>query len=290
MNVSEEILDHYQRKMRLRGFTQDTKQNYLYYFRQFVRAFAGAVRDLPVSEIEKYIDAQNIANENTQGVLICSIRFYYVSVLGRKEELYNITRAKKRERLHDLLSLDEVVRLLRTIENIKQRALVQVLYSCALRNREARQLLTSHIDWVASRLKVVGGKGKKDRYVPIPPGTLNVLKQYCDKHFYELSKPQILFRGENPNEFYSSGSLQKVVKRAALAAEIHKEVKPHVLRHAKATHWRNAGMQLDDIRDLLGHGSTKTTETYLHTGIEDIENRLHEAEIRMREKYFRAAA
>jgi len=211
-------------------------------------------------------------------------------VLGRKQELYKITRAKKRERLHDLLSLEEVVNLLRAIKNIKQRALVQLLYSCALRNREARQLLTTHIDWTASRLKVVGGKGKKDRYVKIPTGTINILKQYCDKCFYEMNKPQILFRGDKPNEFYSSRSLQLVIKRAARASEINKDVTPHVLRHAKATHWRNAGMQLDDIRDLLGHGSTKTTEIYLHTGVEDIENRLQEAESRMREKFFKAAA
>ena len=62
------------------------------------------------------------------------------------------------------------------------------------------------------------------------------------------------------------------------------------MRHACATHWRNAGMQLDDIRDLLGHASTKTTETYLHSGVEDIEERLEEASEKMREKYRQVAA
>jgi len=286
----QKIIDKYTEKMRLRGFTEDTKTNYLSYFKAFVAHFGIRVNELPVSEIECYIDSLDITNENTQGVLICAIRFYYINVLGRKEELYKITRAKKRVRLHDLFSLDEIVRLLRSISNPKQRALVQVLYSCALRNREARQLMTNHIDWQASRLKVVGGKGKKDRYVPIPKGTLNILKQFCDKFFYDIDKPQILFRGDKPGEFYSSRSLQLIIGRAARKAGINKKASPHVLRHACATHWRNAGMQLDDIRDLLGHGSTKTTELYLHTGIEDIENRMEEATTKMREKYFKQAA
>lgn len=285
MTITEQILDKYSEKMRLRGFTADTKKNYLYYFTQLVRRFGERVAELPVSEIESYIDSLNIENENTQGVLICAIRFYYIDVLGRKEKLYKITRAKKRERLHDLLSLEEVVCLLRAIKNPKQRAMVQLLYSCALRNSEARHAMTNQVDWKSSRFKVVGGKGKKDRYVKIPVGTLNILKTYCEKYFYDFDRPQLLFRGQKQGEYYSARSLQAVVENAAKVAGINKEVKPHTLRHACATHWRSAGMQLDDIRDLLGHSSTKTTETYLHSGIEDIENRLEDASKLMRKKF-----
>ena len=218
MTEIDVILENYQLKMRGRGFTEDTKTNYMSYFKKFIYRFNGAIVNLPLLDIEKYIDSLNLTNENTQGVCICAIRFYYTNVLGRKEELYKITRAKKRERLHDLLSLDEVVRILRAIKNPKQRAIVQLLYSCALRNSEARHAMTNHIDWQASRFKVVGGKGKKDRYVKIPPGTLNILKAYCEKNFYELDKPQILFRGQKQGEYYSSRSLQVVVENATKAA------------------------------------------------------------------------
>ena len=109
-------------------------------------------------------------------------------------------------------------------------------------------------------LYVRGGKGKKDRDLPLPQSLLLVLREQFREH-----RPIIfLFEGQHPGEPYGERSLQLVVKQAASRAGILRPISLHMLRHSYATHLMEAGTDTRIIQDLLGHSSIKTTEIYTH--------------------------
>jgi integrase/recombinase XerD len=109
-------------------------------------------------------------------------------------------------------------------------------------------------------LCIHGGKGKKDRDLPLPDSLLQLLRQ----QFRQFRPVTFLFEGQEPGEPYSNRSLQQVIKQAAARAGILRPVTLHMLRHSYATHLLEAGTDIRVIQDLLGHASIKTTEIYTH--------------------------
>ncbi|UYZ59554.1 tyrosine-type recombinase/integrase [Hymenobacter latericus] len=107
---------------------------------------------------------------------------------------------------------------------------------------------------------VRGGKGKKDRDLPLPVSLLHLLR----KQYRQFRPVTFLFEGQQPGEPYSERSLQQLVKQAAARAGIRRPVTLHMLRHSYATHLLEAGTGIRVIQDLLGHASIKTTEIYTH--------------------------
>ncbi|WP_394772165.1 tyrosine-type recombinase/integrase, partial [Mucilaginibacter sp.] len=144
--------------------------------------------------------------------------------------------------------------------NRKHRAMLMLAYGLGLRLGEVLALVPADIDSRRMVLYVRGGKGKKDRDLPLPESLLLLLREQFREH-----RPVIyLFEGQHPGEPYSERSLQMVVKQAASRAGIHRPVSLHMLRHSYATHLMEAGTDTRIIQDLLGHSSIKTTEIYTH--------------------------
>ena len=110
-------------------------------------------------------------------------------------------------------------------------------------------------------------KGAKDRVIPIPQDTLNVLREY-----YQAYKPkEFLFNGDSNHSQYSERSIQQVFHLAKHAAGIYKHVTVHSLRHSRATHLLCNGMDSALIMRFLGHSNIKTTNNfYLHTKVDDL--------------------
>jgi site-specific recombinase XerD len=142
----------------------------------------------------------------------------------------------------------------------KHRAVLLTLYAAGLRLSEATNLKIPDIDSQRMQLKVNGGKGGKDRYVPISPRLLEELRTYW-KHDRPTS---YLFPGKTADVPLSSATIQKACKMAAAQARINKIVTPHTLRHSYATGLLEAGVDLMAISKLLGHSSFVTTMIYLH--------------------------
>ena len=134
------------------------------------------------------------------------------------------------------------------------------LYAAGLRLAEATHLKLPDIDSQRMQLKVNGGKGNKDRYVPISPRLLEELRTY-----WKIARPSnYLFPGKTPDTPLSGATIQKACKLAAAQARITKTVTPHTLRHSFATALLEAGVDLMAISKLLGHSSFVTTMIYLH--------------------------
>lgn len=166
------------------------------------------------------------------------------------------------------LSLHEVERLLdapdlKTPYGIRDRAILELLYSSGLRVTELSTLEMHQIDLEQGYLRVVG-KGSKERIVPIGGAALTALESYLNSSRPFFVKPRTgseLFLSERGSAI-SRKMIWVVIKRWAKAAGIDKPVKPHLLRHSFATHLLSGGADLRVIQEMLGHADISTTQIY----------------------------
>ena len=175
-------------------------------------------------------------------------------------ELQMLPRPKKERKLPNVLSKEEVGKILSSVANEKHKTILYLIYSAGLRVGEVVRLEFSDIDTKRMLIKVRQGKGRKDRYTLLSDKALQQLKKY-----YMLYKPEKwLFPGGKEDSFLTERSVQKVFEQACLKANIKKQATVHTLRHSIATHLLEGGTDLRYIQELLGHSSSKTTEIYTH--------------------------
>jgi site-specific recombinase XerD len=147
----------------------------------------------------------------------------------------------------------------------RDNMILKCLYYLGLRNSELRSLRVEDIDSINRTVKVIQGKGKKDRYVPIPGDFAAELRA-----FISGKSSGLLFEGRNEDGALSDRHLRRIVKEYARLANVrkHEEVHPHTLRHSYATHLQNSGVPLNIIQNMLGHTRLETTAIYTHMGID----------------------
>jgi integrase/recombinase XerD len=168
-------------------------------------------------------------------------------------------------KLPRFLSPHEVAEMFRVSElSPRDNMLIKCMYYLGLRNSEVRTLHTDDIDAINSTVKVVQGKGKKDRYVPIPAGFSQELKAYIK------GRKGFMFEGRGSEGTLSDRHIRRIVKGYAESASVRKyeEIHPHTLRHSYATHLQNNGVPLNVIQAMLGHERIETTTIYTHLGID----------------------
>ena len=245
-------------------YSPSTIKTYRAYFSDFMEYHKGRNIDrLKVADINKYI--LYLVNEkkisvSQQNMRINAIKFYYEKVKGGQRQYYGgITRAKEYKSLPEVLSRNEVARILACLSNRKHRCMISLIYSAGLRRSELLNLTPKDI--ISERMLVrIMGKGRKCRYSLLSEKLLKDLREY----FKEYRPQKWLFEGETPGEQYSASALVKILKEAASRAGIKHRVHVHMLRHSFATHLLEQGTDLRTIQELLGHNDIKTTSIYLH--------------------------
>jgi integrase/recombinase XerD len=216
---------------------------------------------------------------------ICSsgIRFFYPHVLQRDWHTLSLLRAQPTHRLPAVLSVEAVRRLLKAATPLHNQVSCTTVYSLGLRLHAALSLQVSDIDGQRLQVHVPRGKGAKDRYVPLPPETLALLRTYWKTH----RNPTWLFpatgrdQQQGPTATFPMrrASVQGAFRKAKGRAGINKMgVALHPLRHSYAPHLLEAGVNPRLIQRYLGHTQLETTMVYLHltqTGHEDAYTRLN---------------
>ncbi|NHF60283.1 tyrosine-type recombinase/integrase [Flavobacteriaceae bacterium TP-CH-4] len=217
------------------------------------------------------IDKNDLENFNTNYILANGYSFTYqnqaISALklfykheGRDISMADsLERPKKESKLPEVLSIDEVKNILSSISNLKHQTLLSMLYACGLRIGECLNIKTKDLNLDRGFTHIKSGKGRKDRYVPIPHRMCILLKKYIDA--YQPS--DYLFEGANGGK-YSPVSARQLLKRAVNTIGIKKSITLHTLRHSHATHLLERGTDIRYIQELLGHNSPKTTMIYTH--------------------------
>ena len=187
------------------------------------------------------------------------IRFFYTQTLRRPWP--NVPLPKRTKTLPEVLSREEVARLLASTTNVRQRALLMTTYGGGLRVSEVVRLQASDIDAGRGMLRVEQGKGRKDRYTLLGPRLVAELRRYWQ--LYRLTPPWLFPRQSKPAPLPSE-TAQRMYYAATERAGITKAGGMHALRHAFTTHLLEGGADLATLQRLLGHESVTTTMPYVH--------------------------
>jgi len=181
-------------------------------------------------------------------------------IMGKQEKALKMPPVRDSETMPVVLSAQEVKALLSKTQNLKHRVLIGLLYGSGLRMNEARKVKIVDLDVQRLQLRVVQGKGRKDRYVVLSKLLVKGIAQYLAKE-----NPQVyLFNGQTPAEPMGERSIQWIINEAVERAGIKKATTCHTLRHSFATHLLENGVDLFSIKEQLGHARIETTLVYLH--------------------------
>jgi len=253
----------YLEKMQELRYSEQTIKTYKSLFEEFINYYHKSditkIDEHMIKSFMRHLVTERKVSASYQNQAINAVKFYYERILGGQRKVYYIDRPRKEKTLPTVLSEEEVISILQSIENIKHKAILMTIYSAGLRISEAINLKLKDIDSKRMQIRIEQSKGKKDRYTLLSTKTLDILRKYFCEY-----KPKIwLFEGQGGDQ-YSSRSIQNILKMAVCSTDIKKHVTVHTLRHSFATHLLENGTDLRYIQSLLGHESSKTTEIYTH--------------------------
>lgn len=256
-------MDTLERQLVLERKSYATIKAYKYHFRGFLRYFSNwDPQKLGADQIKEYLFyliRKKRISKSAQNQVINAVKAYYERVLGQERKVYDLERPKKDFKLPNVMSKEEIARLLGVIENIKHKCLLVVMYGGGLRAGEVVRLKLSDVNFKEGTLLIRDSKGGKDRFTLLSKPGGKLLEQYLLEY-----QPRIwLFEGQR-GDHYSVRSLQKVFERSLQKAGIVRPLTSHSLRHSFATHMIEKNADLETVRRLLGHQSIKTTQIYLH--------------------------
>jgi integrase/recombinase XerD len=249
--------------MTYRNYSLRTHEAYLYHVKHLASYYHRSPEKITEKEVEQWLMFLFLKKKLAPASVMQAsnaLKFLYCQVLERDDFLLNISLPKREQKIPDLLTPKEVKQIISASKNRKIYAMLSLCYGCGLRVSEVTAVQVNQIDSKNQRLKIVQGKGKKDRMVPITSGVLNVLREYWQ--YYR--SPHYLFYGSRDEQRLSDNTLQKSYKATKERSGVTKKGGIHALRHAYATHQLDAGMPIHQLKDILGHTDIRTTLRYLH--------------------------
>ena len=251
--------------MRIRNLSPRTIKSYVYKVARFAKCFERSPSILGPEDVRTYLLSLINEGYSRSSIIqsVCALRFLYKTTLRRNWQNQQLPFPKNQRQLPVVLSTSEVRMFLDAVASPKHRVFLLTLYSTGLRLGEGLNLVPEDIDSERMVIRVRGGKGNKDRYVPLAPKLLAELR----RHYAETTPKTWLFEGNRPGRQPRRDSVRKACARACARAGISKHVRPHILRHSFATHLLEAGADLITVQLLLGHKDLSTTAIYLHVAV-----------------------
>jgi site-specific recombinase XerD len=253
--------------MILKNYSSKTIKSYLCTVKQFWAFCERRREEVTFSKdnaVETYLlfrfKEQKVSWQTVNGDY-SGLRLFYVHILDRKWDLRKLPRPKKQNTLPKVIRPEEVELLIENGACYKHKVFMTLLYSTGLRLGEALRLRVEDVDVAGMRLRVLDGKGHKDRYTLLSPTCLDMLRFYIRAY-----KPQggLLFNGKYKGTAWSDKTAQSAIKDARRKAKLPEFVTAHTLRHCFATHLLQSGTDLVTIQKLMGHKHLKTTARYIH--------------------------
>ena len=270
--INTHIMPAMEQHLKLKSYSQSTIKTYMNEVGIFLRTIrhhpADKFTTQRIKDYLQYCSEKLALTENTLHSRMNALKFYYEQVLKREKLFWDIPRPKKGNLLPKVLSKEEMIRLIKAIENVKHKTMIMLGYACGLRVSEITGLETKDVDEDRKLLLINRGKGKKDRVVSLSPVMLVMIREY--KTIYNPEK--YLFEGQRKGTSYSIRSLESIIQAAKQKAGISKTGSMHMLRLSFATHLLDKGTDVVFIQKLLGHNDIKTTLRYLHVTNKDMLN------------------
>lgn len=268
------MLDDYNYYLRMeRAMSQNTVASYCSDVEKFLQSYCGRMEDVSTADIEEYLETCTRLSERSQARLLSSLRSFFdwlvLEGILKDNPCDRVDGPKIGRYLPDVLSEEEVAAMIdgfsgETWQQVRDRAILEMLYGCGLRVSEAVSMTISSLYLDKGFVRIIG-KGNKERLVPIGDMAADAIGDYL------LVRPlpaesrysDILFLNRFGKSL-SRVSMFNMVKNQARAVGITKEISPHTFRHSFATHLIEHGADLRMVQEMLGHESISTTEIYTH--------------------------
>lgn len=239
--------------------TIETYSNCIKKFLEFTNKTIDQINKKDALDFLNYLQERKYSG-NSLNVYHMAIRFLMEDIL-RKNIRLDIKYCKRPMRLPEVLTREEVLRILESIKNHKHRLIISLLYGAGLRVSELLNLKVKEINFENKYGFVRRGKGNKDRIFILPEKIYFQLKELINSE--NLSDEDFLFL-TNRREQYSPRTIAEIIKTACKINEIKRKIHPHTMRHSFATHLIQNGNSVSEVQSLLGHKSPETTMVYVH--------------------------
>ena len=251
--------------MQLRRLSKNTQAAYLFAVRELAKHYMKPPEQLGTSAILDYIlylqNTRKLA-WSTIRVVIAALKFCYGVTLNRPAVVLAIPERRTPHRLPEILNPDELQRLFAAARKPLHRTILMTMYATGMRASEVVRLQARLIDSGRMVIRVEGGKGEKDRYVPLSPTLLEELRAHWKRYHPEVWLFPSFAPG-HPHDPPHRNFPSLIFNQAKRDAGIQKKGGSHTLRHCFATHMLEAGVDLHTIKEYLGHKSILTTALYL---------------------------
>ena len=252
-------------RMTVEEKSKQTIKSYVRAVEKLVR-FHGMVhpKDLDIDEVLDFLvnlKEHNQINWRTNKMYVAGLRYYWVHMMDDEAFADRIPYPKEHPSLPKILSRKELTQLFDGCSNLKHRVMFRLIYSSGLRRSELINLRICDIETKDGkcRIRIIKGKGNKDRYTVLSQKVLLELRCYFSKY-----RPKtFLFNGRKKGMRISQGAIRHALQGARKKSGITREVTMHVLRHCFATHSLEHGMNIKRLQILMGHSTLQTTLIYL---------------------------
>ena len=258
---NDEVIEKVERELKLLGHSPRTISSYLTYLNELFN-FTGKIHSrILFEDIKKFLEYLSIERNysgSSLNLARSAISFYYEKML-EKYTVSKIRVKKVGKKLPSVLTKQEVKRIIDAADNLRDKLIVQIMYSCGLRVSEAVNLKLENLDLSNLTGTVRSGKGNKDRRIQLSSILVNTIQAYLKTK--EI--PSMFLFSKTNGLPYTTRTFQLIIKDLAEKAEITKRVHSHIFRHAFGTHLVEDGIDIVRVQALMGHESLETTRLYI---------------------------
>lgn len=256
------LLKKLEENLLLKNYSKQTIKGYLNHVKKYLE-FADKKGINQNSAREFALKKLRAGEPASTGHNIFAIKYFFKEILNQNLDIPN---PKRNKTIPDILTIEEIRKMIEVTSNIKHKLIIKMLYGCGFRVSEIVNLKKLDVNFEEGLIKIRLAKGNKDRFVKIPEAIKEVLATYC-----KIESSEILFQSIRGSKL-TKKTIAKIVQNSAKKACIKKRVYPHLLRHSFATHLLEQGIDLRIIQKLLGHSDIKTTQIYTQISQASIKN------------------
>lgn len=257
-----------EQEMKIRKFSPKTIKSYLHYITEILSFSNKNPKTVNTEDIRNYLEhlVDKDCSASTLNTAYSALKLYFEKILRRKF-FVNIPRAKSSKKLPETLTKEEIKLILGTIQNVKHKLLLGLMYSSGLRVSEVVNCKVKDLDFENKMLRVRGAKGAKDRITILSEKVCAVLQKYVKNKEYE----DHIFESERSGKL-TERTVQKIFADALSKSGLKKRASCHSLRHSFATHLLESGTSIRYIQELLGHKRLETTRIYTKVAKNNLQN------------------